>query len=63
MNLIDCRIEEIITVEYMYHEKLGKKICVRFKYSDMGSGGITHKLFDIGVDWKKYIYIGKIIQM
>lgn len=25
MNLIDCVIEEIITVEYMYHEKLGKK--------------------------------------
>jgi hypothetical protein len=63
MNLIDCRVEEIISVEYIQHKELGKKICVRFKYSDMGGGGTAHRLFDIGVDWREHIYVGKIISM
>lgn len=63
MNLIDCRVEEIISVEYIQHKELGKKICVKFKYSDMGTGGIAYKLFDIDIDYRKHIYVGKIIPM
>lgn len=63
MNLIDCRVEEIISAEYIQHKELGKKICVNFKYSDMGTGGTTYRLFDIGVDWREHIYVGKIISM
>lgn len=63
MNLIDCRVEEIISVEYIQHKELGKKICVRFKYSDMGGGGTTYRLFDIDIDYRKHIYVGKIIPM
>lgn len=50
MNLIDCRIEEITSVEYVYHKELGENICVRFRYSDMGCGGTSHELFEIGTD-------------
>ncbi len=63
MNLIDCRVEEIISVEYIQHKELGKKICVKFKYSDMGGGGTTYRLFDIDIDYRKHIYVGKIIPM
>ena len=63
MNFIDCRIEEITSVEYVYHKGLGENICVKFKYSDMGGGGTTHRLFDIGINWKEHIYVGKTISM
>ena len=63
MNLIECRVEEIISVAYIQHKELGKKICVKFKYSDMGGGGTTHRLFDIGINWKEHIYVGKTISM
>lgn len=62
MNLIDCRIEEIISVEYVYHKGLGENIYVRFRYSDMGCGGTSHELFEIGTNWREHIYVGKIIQ-